>query len=182
MADRRVLPVIMVIIATVGITGVMFFYGNVDLSQVPPPNEPPTSERNVVTYGDVVLWAEAEYWQDFMFGDDPDNPFYTLIRVNITNNGDTTIENLDASRVTIYYNGTVTPFVTLNLTQYMWTFVPIVVPPGESVIIEYTNDRSTVFSPTVEEGTSLYSRILFRWGNDQEAILTTSPTELYFTF
>ena len=182
MADRRALAVMIMVVATVGITGVLFFYGSVDLLQVPPPNEPPTSDENVVTIGDVVLWAEAEYWQDFMPGDDPDNPFYTLIRVNITNNGDSTIENLSALRVTIYYNGTVTPFVTLNLTQAMYTFVPIAVPPGESVIIEYTIDRSTVFSPIIDEGTGLYSQILFRWGNSQETILTTSPTELYFTF
>lgn len=182
MADSKFVAIILVLIMAVGMTGAFFLLGSMDLTQVPPPVKPPSDQRIVITSGNVVLWAEAEYWQDFMPGDDPYNEFYTRIRVNITNNGDSVIENLAALRTTIYYNGTVTPFVTLNLTQSMWTLVPIVVQPGESIIIEYTNDRSSIFSPTIEEGTSLYSRVLFRWGDGQETILTTSPTELYFTY
>ncbi|MFW9932089.1 MAG: hypothetical protein ACFFDR_05470 [Candidatus Thorarchaeota archaeon] len=182
MMERKVIAIAVVLVAVVGVSGYALLLGSIGTTQVPPPNEPPGDETIIITAGDVVLWAEAEYWQDFMPSDDPSHPFFAVIRVNITNNGNTTIENLGALRTTIYYNDTLTPFVTLNLTQAIQTLVPITVSPGESVVIEYINDRSTVFSPTIDEGTGLYSQVLFRWGSGQEAILTTTPTELYFTF
>ncbi|MHA2374347.1 MAG: hypothetical protein ACXAEB_15180 [Candidatus Thorarchaeota archaeon] len=70
----------------------------------------------------------------------------------------------------------------MNLTLGIQTFVPIVVQPGESIIVEYINNRNEIFSPTVDEGKGLYARVLFQWGVGEETILTTVPSELEFTY
>lgn len=173
---------IVLVTAIVGVTGLSLLLGGSAFPQVPPPNELPAGEIPPTEIGDVVLFAEAEYWQDFMPSNNPNHPFYVRILVNITNNGDSTIDYLSALRTTIYFNGTFNALVTLNLTQAYLTFVPITVRPGESVVIEYINDDATIFSPSITEGTVLYSRVLFVWGAGNEAILTTSPNELNFTF
>jgi hypothetical protein len=149
---------------------------------VPPPVTPPGDEQEIVVAGDLELWAEADFWQDFMPLVPPEGPpFYTLIRINITNTGSSALEHFDAPRATIYFNDSFEALVTLNLTLGMQTFVPIVVQPGESIVVEYINDRSEVFSPTIDMGTGLYSRVLFQWGEGEEAILTTLPSQLYST-
>ncbi len=182
MIDRKFLAVVIVVLAVVGIGGAATILGTPLLEQVPPPDELPGTQTMAVTSGDVVIWAEAEYWQDFMPPVDPDPPFYVLISVNITNNGNTSIEDLRAPRATIYFNGTFTPLVTLELVQTIETLVPIVINPGQSFVITYMNDRSSIFSPTIEAGTGLYSRILFIWGDGNEAILTTVPAGLSYTY
>jgi len=183
MPDRRLVAIFIVILTVGSVSGLVILFGNPMLSQIPPPAELPSDQTHVFTSGNIVVWAEAEYWQDFMPVVDQDHSFYTSITVNITNIGNYTIEYVSAIRTTIYFNGTTTPFVTLDLEQAYQTFAPITISPNESVIIEYTNDRSRVFSPTIDEGTALYSQILFKWiDNAHELVLTTSPTELFFTY
>ena len=58
---------------------------------------------------------------------------------------------------------------------------PTQIGPGESLVLEFTNDRESIFSPTIEEGVVLYSRILTRWGYGIEEILTTPPSALGYT-
>jgi len=101
MIDRKIIALVVMLIAVTGVGGLALLLGNTDPNQVPPPNEPPTNQIDIVTSGDVVLWAESEYWQDFMPSDDPSHPFYCVIQVNITNNGDSIIENLAAIRTTM---------------------------------------------------------------------------------
>jgi hypothetical protein len=133
--------------------------------------------------GDLVLSAEAVYSQDFMPAIPPEGPpFYSFIRINITNNGATTLTDMRAPRATLYFNNTLDPFVTLNLTMAIDTFVPVEIAPGESEIIGFLNDRSKIYSPTIEEGTGLYARILFVWSGLHSHILTTAPSSVLYTF
>ena len=149
---------------------------------VPPPLTPPESEMEPETAGNLLLEAEAVFTQDFMPAIPPEGPpFYAFISINITNNGLTTVGNFSAPLATLYYNGTVEPFVTLELESAIQYFAPVELTPGGSITMEFINIRSEIFSPTIEEGTGLYARVLFIWGNLQEVILTTAPSSVMFT-
>ncbi len=177
------------VIALIVIVGVISAVGTITLlmglnqstPEVPPPENPPGNEVDVFIGENIELSAKAIFSQDFMpiIGDEGP-PFYVLIRVNVTNTGDTVLEDLNAIRTTLYYNGTLTVFTTLNLTHAHQTLLPITVQPGECAIIEFINDRSEVFSPTIDEGTYLYARVLFVYDHG-ECILTTPPSEVMFT-
>lgn len=180
MLDKRIVSVVVIICA---ISGVLFISWLIqDPIQVPPPELPPGQEPDVYRDGDVELWAEAEFSQDFMPAIPPEGPpFYVFIKINITNTGNSTISNLGASRATVYYNDTLDPLVTLNLTSAIQYFKEVEIRPGESIVMEFINDRSEIFSPTIEEGTVLFARVIFTWGEGHEQILTTPPKALMFT-
>ena len=127
----------------------------------------------------LVASAEASYWQDFMPSIPEEGPpFYMIVYVNVTNTGSTTVTNFDVPQVTVYFSNN-TPLITLSLHQVVSDWSEI--GPGESFLIQLTNDRDTIFSPTIEEGALLYSKVLMRWGIGSEMILTTPPSELYYT-
>ncbi len=88
------------------------------------------------------------------------------------------MSNFEAVRTTIYFHNNSMPLVTLNL---IIVGNPTQIGQGESIVLEFTNDRNSVFSPTIEEGAVLYSRILIRWGYGIEEILTTPPSALGYT-
>lgn len=178
MIDRRVLLASLLIISIVGV-GIFAVLLNSNNYQVPPPSNLPDGEIQIVTSGDLQLWAKAEYTQDFMPVIPPDGPpFYCFITINITNIGENTIDDLGASRVTIYYNSSFEALVTLNLTTAYNYFAPLSVRPGESIAVAFINYDS--FYPTIDEGTVLYSRVLFHWSGG-ESILTTAPSALLYT-
>ncbi len=147
--------------------------------QVPPPSFPPGENPDIIVSHDLAVWAEAVYWQDFMptFSEEGP-PFFIRIWVNVTNTGSTTVSNFEAVRTTIYFHNNSMPLVTLNL---IIVGDPIQIGPGESIVLDFTNNRNSVFSPTIEEDTVLYSRILIRWGYGIESILTTPPSALGYT-
>lgn len=104
-----------------------------------------------------------------------------ILWVNVTNIGNTTITNFESVRVTIYFYNTSMPLVTLNLISSVQYFVWPQIGPDESYVFEFTNSRENIFSPEIEEGAVLYSRVLTRWGNETEMILTTPPSALGYT-
>ncbi|TFH00550.1 MAG: hypothetical protein E4H14_19535 [Candidatus Thorarchaeota archaeon] len=106
-------------------------------------------------------------------------PFGTIIGVFVTNTGNTTVSNFEAVRTTIYFHNNSMPLVTLNL---IFVGDSTQINQGESRILMFTHDRESIFSPNIEEGTVLYSRILIRWGDNIEEILTTAPSAVYFTY
>ena len=178
MSDRRVIALGIILVIVLGMGVYVSFSGT---PQVPPPSYPPGEIRNIIVSHDLAIWAEAMYWQDFMpsFGSEGP-PFSILIWVNVTNIGNTTVSNFEAVRTTIYFhnNSYSIPLVTFNL---IIVGDPTQIGPGESFILEFTNDRESIFSPTIEEGAVLYSRILTRWGYGIEVILTTPPSALGYT-
>jgi hypothetical protein len=183
--ERRIVGSILVVIVLAGIGMLSLYFTSLGQGSltVPPPADPPGRDLVIVIKGDLVLWAEAEFWQDFMPIVPPEGaPFHSLIRINITNNGESTLTNFWAPRVTLYFNETLDSLVTLNLTTAIETFAPVEIAPGESVVIEYINERNEIYSPDIDEGTGLYARVLFIWNDVYSSILTTAPSPLEYTW
>lgn len=167
----------------IGAFGIVLNLPDAALLQVPPPAVPPVDSIDTINSDGLELWAEAIYWQDFMpVIPEEGPPFFIVIRVNITNTGATTVTDFNAIRVTMYFNGTTTPFATLNLTIVgagpEWPQIA----PGENVVLEFTNVRDSIFSPTIDEGTPLYSRVLVTWNSGAQEILTTAPSCVLYTY
>ncbi|MFX1561181.1 MAG: hypothetical protein ACFFBL_11385 [Promethearchaeota archaeon] len=174
--------IILVVTISLGALGVYINLLSSNPIQIPPPAEPPGDEPEIIINDGLAAWAEAIYWQDFMpFIPEDGPPFYTIIWINVTNTGNTTVTNFHAVRVTIYLYNTSSPLVTLDLESNIQYFVWPEIRPGESTEFEYTNVRDTIYSPSIEEGTLLYSRVLTRWENGNEMILTTPPSALLHT-
>lgn len=170
----------MVTVLGLGVFGLIL--NMTDPVQVPPPTNPPGEEPEIVSSNEIEAWAEAIYWQDFMPAIPEEGPpFYVIVWVNVTNTGSTTVYDFEAVRVTIYFQNASTPLVTFNLFSYDVLSEWAEIGPGESFLIELTNERETIFSPTIEEGAVLYSRVLTRWGNGSEMILTSPPSNLFYT-
>jgi hypothetical protein len=168
---------ILVVVIGLGIVGVMLYSYS-----VPPPQEPPGEEPETVIKDGLEAWAKAIYSQDFMPAIPEEGPpFYTIIWLNVTNTGNTTITNFHAVRATIYFYNTSQELATLDLTSNIQYFVWPQIGPEESVVFEFTNVRDSIFSPTIEEGAILYSRVLATWETGSEMILTTPPSALFYT-
>jgi len=178
--DRRVLGIVVFVVCVVlGLTVARLF---MNLSfQVPPPSHLPGADPEIIVTVELTAWAKAEYWQDFMPIVGPEGPpFFVIVNVEVTNTGNSTISSFEVPRVTIYFNGTRIPLVTLNLHVVQPDSCDI--GPNESIVVKLTNDRETIFSPSIEKGAVLYSRVLTRWGDGREMILTTPPSALSYTF
>ena len=185
MSNRKLTASVLLIVTITGVGIIAAYLGglNPDLSHVPPPENLPGNETEIVIAGDLELWAEADFWQDFMPLVPPEGPpFHTVIRINITNTGTSALEHFNAPKVTVYFNDSFEVLVTLNLTLGIQTFAPIVVQPGESIIVPYIKNQNEVFSSIIDEGTGLYARVLFQWGVGEETILTTVPSERTYTY
>ena len=174
--------IILVAVIGLGVVGVLMNLSFADPLQIPPPTEPPGDDLELTSKDGLQAWARAVYWQDFMPMIPPQGPpFYMVICINVTNTGNITVTNFHAVRVTIYFHNSSLPLTTLNITSTIQYLVWPEIRPGESAEFEYTNVRDSIFSPTIEEGAVLYSRVLTRWENGNEMILTTPPSELGYT-
>jgi hypothetical protein len=179
LTNRKIIASIIILVTVLGVSVYVLLSGT---PQVLPPSSPQGEDPYILVSHDLEIRAEAIYWQDFMPAIPPEGPpFMTVIWVNVTNTGNLTVDNFEAVRLTIYFNNTGMPLVTLNLIPTTdWIDWPQI-GPGESLVLEFTNDRSSVFSPIIEEDTLLYSLILVRWGAGVEGILTTPPSALGYT-
>lgn len=174
--------VILVVVIGLAIVGVLLNSLFSSPPQVPPSPESPGEEPEIIIVNGLKAWAVANHSQDFMPGSPEEgHPFRTLILLNITNIGNTTVTDFHAVRVTIYYNDTGNTLVTLNLVSRIQYFIWPQIGPNESIVFEYINTEESVFSPSIDEGTPLYSRVLTRWENDNQMILTTPPSALLYT-
>ncbi len=180
MLARKIVAISIIVVAVLGL-GVFGLILNLsDPLQVPPPPSPPDEDPEIVITQELETWAEVMYWQDFMPAIPEEGPpFYLIIWINVTNTGTTPITDFDAVRATIYFHNTSMPLVTLSLHKVIPEGSEV--GPRESIVFEFTNDRETIFSPTIEEGAVLYSRVLTGWGDGNEMILTTPPSALGYT-
>jgi len=174
-----VFSILVVATATAFILGGTLFGG---FDPVPPPDEPPSEVVGNITVDDLDLAASAFFWQDFMPSIPPEGPpFYLVIRVNVTNNGNVTVFGLDVSRVSVYFNNLtllhtfdIEPGVSCCSDEFS-------VAPGHTEIFEFTNNRESIFSPEVAEDTEMFARILLAWDSDGQAIITTASVPLLYT-
>ncbi|MFW9838746.1 MAG: hypothetical protein ACFFE7_14620, partial [Candidatus Thorarchaeota archaeon] len=105
--------------------------------QVPAPADSPGEEPEIITTNGLEAWGEAIYWQDFMPAIPEEGPpFYTVIRLNVTNRGNITVTNFHAVRVTIYFYSTNLPLVTLDLVSNIQYFVCPEIKPDECAEFE----------------------------------------------
>ncbi|MFW9893856.1 MAG: hypothetical protein ACFFFO_16745 [Candidatus Thorarchaeota archaeon] len=180
MTGTKTIAIGVILVVAIGLVVVgVLLYSN----PVPPPTEPPGDDPEIVSKDGLEAWAEAIYWQDFMPAIPEEGPpFYTIIWLNVTNTGNTTITNFHAVRATIYFHNTSQELVTLDLTSNIQYFVWPQIGPGENVVFEFTNVRDSIFSPSIEEGAVLYSRVLTTWETGSEMILTAPPSELSYTY
>ncbi len=181
MSDRRIIAIVVILVTVLGmgVIGIILNVSRSDPLQVPPPSVPPGENPEIIISHGLEVWAEASYWQDFMPSVPEEGPpFYTVIRVNVTNTGETTVSDFEAIRMTIYFDNTNVSLVTLNLILVGdWPQIG----PGENTVLVFTNNRDSIFSPTIDEGTELYGRVLTRWGDGIESILTTPPSAVLYT-
>jgi hypothetical protein len=148
---------------------------------VPPPLLPPGDTVEPVAMNDVELSASIYIWQDFMpmIGSEGP-PFFVHLRVNVTNMSPSTLSGFNVSRTTIYYGNTISPLVTFSLV--LVEPGEFLVGPGDTVAFSLTNDRTTVFSPDIAEGTLLYATVLVVWADGSTTVLTSPECELEYTF
>ncbi|MFW9887503.1 MAG: hypothetical protein ACFFER_04935 [Candidatus Thorarchaeota archaeon] len=150
---------------------------------VAPPNEPPSQAVEPVIVDDLELTAIAYFCQDFMPEIPPEGPpFYLVIRVNATNRANTTVFGLNVHAVTVYFGGSRNVLHTFKIQPGLTCcFDEFTVPSNSSHLIQFTNNRETIYSPDLEEGIDLYARVYVVWDNG-EAIITTPPVPLGFTY
>ncbi len=168
------------LILVIGVVLVMVFHYKAN-QQVPPPEEPPTDVVAPIQVDNVVFEANAIFWQNFMPIIPPEGPpFYLVLEITVKNWGNVPLTGLTAVRTTIYFADTTRALHTFQLEPL--DSVNNSIKPGEIKNLEFTNDRSTIFSPDLEEGTKLYARIQVCWGSEQAVILTTPLAPVEFTY
>ncbi len=178
--SKRLFLAFIGLIMVIGVAMVIFFYYKAN-QPVPPPDEPPTDEIAPIQVDNLVFEANPIFWQNFMPIIPPEGPpFYLVLEIIVKNYGDISISDITAIKTTVYYAATTRALHTFKLEPSGSTNNSI--RPGETKKFEYTNDRSTIFSPDLEEGTELYARILVRWASEHEVILTTPPAPVEFTY
>ena len=180
MQGTRIFLAVFAMILVASGAGAFLILGNLS-ADVPPPVSPPTSSVDHIEVDGLRLNASAYYWQDFM-PDIPDEgpPFMFIIWITVKNNGNSTVDDLTAIKATLFYSGTLTPLRTFMLTRV--DSGANSTAPGGTILMEFTNQRGEVFSPDIEEGTEFYARVLFTWVGNYQAILTTPPSPLMFTY
>ncbi|MHA2071898.1 MAG: hypothetical protein ACW985_08945 [Candidatus Thorarchaeota archaeon] len=151
--------------------------------QVTPPQQPPLGEVDPILADDLELVASIYIWQDFLLLEPHEEaPLNLIVRINVTNLGEDPIFGLNVPIVTLYFGESLTSLNTFMTSPGLaCCFDEFSIAPGNTEIFQFTNDRETVFSPDLEEGTIFYARLLVEWDPDYEAVLTTSPVPLDFT-
>jgi hypothetical protein len=174
--------IVVAIIVVILASGSLVFISGIT-PQVIPPQLPPVGEMEPILANDLKLVASVYIWQDFLLLEPHEEPPLNLIiRVNVTNLGNATVFGFNVPKVTLYYGESLTSLNTFMTSPGLaCCFDEFSIAPGNTEIFQFTNDRETIFSPELEEGTVFYARLLVVWDPDSEAVLTTAPVPLDFT-
>jgi len=149
---------------------------------IPPPEKSPGIGDSTVVIDDVEFVIKSYFWQDFMpMIPKKGPPFYLLFKLKITNKKEKELVDFCAVKTTLYYEQTNQQFHSFYLIPTAGTKPKEKILPGQTKNLEYTNDRSEVFSPKIEQGTKLYAQILLSW-NRKEHILTSPPSGVEYTY
>jgi len=155
---------------------------NKNLGSVPPPDKFPTERDSVQVIDKIKFIVNLYLWQDFMpkmNGGSP--PFYLNLDIKLENNSDKVIKNLRVEKLTLYYDRTKKELRTFDLECLNGDSVVAEIALQESKEMNFTNDRSKVFSPQLKEGDKFYAQILV-WWDGKKKIITTIPVEVQFTY
>lgn len=153
-----------------------------EIITIPPPEKSPGIGDSTVVIDNVEFVIKSYFWQDFMpMIPKKGPPFYLLFKLKITNKKEKELVDFCAVKTTLYYEQTNQQFHSFYLIPTAGTKPEEKILPGQTKNLEYTNDRSEVFSPKIEQGTKLYAQILLSW-NRKEHILTSLPSGVEYTY
>ena len=155
---------------------------NKNLVSVPPPNKFPAEQDSVQIIDKIKFTPTLYLWQDFMpkmNGRNP--PFYLTLDMKLENNSKKKIKNFRIEKLTLYYDQTKKELHTFDLKCLNGDSLVAEINPQASKEINFTNDRSKVFSPQIKEGEKFYARILV-WWNGKKKIISSVPVEVQFTY
>jgi len=145
------------------------------------PEKGPGVGDSIVVIDEVKFVIRSYFWQDFMPMIPPQGPpFYLVFKLKVTNNTDRALIDFYAVKTNLFYEDDNEKFHSFSLIPAGGTKPKERILPKETKNFEYTNDRTEIFSPKIEEGTKLYGQILFSWDGKKQ-ILTSSPSEVKYT-
>lgn len=154
----------------------------IGLIEVPPPERFPQEKDSIMVIDDVKFTISSYFWQDFMPAIPPQGPpFFISFGIKVKNLTGRPLRGLAASHSTLYYFDTQRVFRSFRLIPGADTKAEQTILPGEEKALTYTNDRSEIFSPEIEQGTRLYGRIMVRW-NGRTCLLTSPPAGVSYTY
>ena len=154
---------------------------NQNLGSVPPPDKFPTEQDSVQIIDKIKFTPTLYLWQDFMPKlSESGPPFYLTLDLKLGNNSENKIKNFRIEKLTLYYDQTKKELQTFDLECLNSDSVEAEIALQESKEMNFTNDRSKVFSPQLKEGDKFYARILV-WWDGKKKIVTSIPVEVQFT-
>ena len=153
-----------------------------NLASVPPPNKFPTEQDSIQIMDKIKFTTNLYLWQDFMPKmNDAGPPFYLTLDVKLQNNSKKKIKNYRVEKLTLYYDKSKKELDTFKLKGLNGDSLVAEIASQEIKELNFTNDRSKVFSPQLKEGEKFYARIL-AWWDGKKRIITTIPVEVQFTY
>ncbi len=155
---------------------------DINLATVPPPKNFPTPKDTLQVIEKIHFKTNLYLWQDFMPQmTEAGPPFYLNLTIQVKNNSKKKIANLKIEKLTLYYDKTKKELNTFDLKGIAGDSAVAEIAPGDVKDLNFTNDRSTVFSPQIKEGDRFYARIL-AWWDGKKRIITSVPVRVEFTY
>ena len=134
-----------------------------------PPGTVPGETTEPLTIENLIFLASAQFYM-FMphFGY---NTFQFILDVNITNDGLSTIDNLNATKASVFYEN-----ATLLYTFGLVSLLNYTMNPGDQHIFTYEEDRDMPIVLGKLAFETLYLRVHLTFGFSSEVIVTTPLT------
>lgn len=153
-----------------------------NLNSVPPPKKFPTEQDSIQIIDKIKFTTNLYLWQDFMPKmSEAGPPFYLTLDIKLENNSKKKIKNFRIEKLTLYFDQTKKELQTFDLEELNSDSLVAEIDPQASKEVNYTNERSKVFSPQIKEGKKFYARILVCW-DGKKKIITSVPVRVEFTY
>lgn len=153
-----------------------------NLVVVPPSKNFPTQADSLQVIDKIHFKTNLYLWQNFMPKmSDAGPPFYLNLTIMVKNNSQKKIANFKIEKLTLYYNKSKKELNTFDLKGINDDSIVAEIAPQESKELNFTNDRSKVFSPKIKEGERFFARILVGW-DEKKRIISSVPVAVEFTY
>lgn len=141
------------------------------LDPLPPAGETPGDEIIPVTIDNVTFSALAKFY--LMLPHRSPNHFTFDLEINVTNNGLTALNHLDAVKASVFHQN--------NFLLYTFGLTPAenyTVAIGEDGVFNYDNDRKMPDVPSSLQNEFLYLRVLVIYNSSEQVIITSPLTNI----
>ena len=153
-----------------------------NLASVPPPKNFPSQKDTLQVIDKIHFRTNLYLWQDFMPKmSEAGPPFYLTLDIKLKNNSKKKIRNFRVERLTLYYHESKRELNTFDLQGLNGDSLISEIHPQEMKELNFTNNRSQVFSPQLQKGEKFYARILV-WWDGKKKIITSVPVPVEFTY